>query len=111
MNSKTILPSPDIHGDAVMGKGAYLTKLDPTNSRPDVAKNNYDNNLWESKLQDGKVNVCFEMKLPKILVQDCSLQLGRDVHLHPGIINLSQVKDMKVYYFTSDTTYKTIFPV
>ena len=107
--SKMILPSQDILNDAVMGEGAYLTKLDPSFSRPDVAKNNYDHNLWESKLQDGKVDVSFEMKLPKIL--DCSCQLDRDVHLHPGIINLSQVKGIKVHFFTSDMTYKTMVPV
>lgn len=101
--SKKILPSQNMHGDAVMGEGAYLTKFDPSYSRSLAAKNNYGYSLGESKLQDGSTNVCFEMKLPKYRVRDGLVQLKRNIHLHREIINLSEVKGLKVYFFTSDT--------
>jgi hypothetical protein len=54
--------------------------------------------------------VVFEMTLPKDKVQDHSTELNRDVHLHPGDINLSEVKDVKVHVKTGDKTYKTLEP-
>ena len=77
-----------------------------------VAKNNFDGytKQWEDKIKDGKTDVVFEMTLPKDKVQDHSTELNRDVHLHPGDINLSEVKDVKVHVKTGDKTYKTLEP-
>jgi hypothetical protein len=48
------------------------------------------------------------MKLSKDKVQDHSRELKRGVHLHPGNINFSEVKDLKVHVKTGDKTYKTL---
>ena len=105
-----ILSSQVINGDAVMGTGTYLTKLGPSYPRHVVAKNNYDGFTmqWQSKIQAGKTDACFEMKLPKDKVQDHSSELTRDVYLYPGNINLSEFKDLKVHIKTGDTIYITI---
>jgi hypothetical protein len=77
-----------------------------------VAKNNYDGltKQWEDKIQDGKTDIVFEMTLPKDKVQNHSTELKRDVHLHPGNIKFSEVKDLKVHLKTGDKTYKTLEP-
>ena len=110
MESHKILQSEVMHGDAVKGDGAYLTKLGPSNSKHEAATNNFDGRTkqWENKIQDGKTDVVFEMKLSKDKVQDHSRELKRDVHLHPGNINFSEVKDLKVHVKTGDKTYKTL---
>ena len=112
MESQKILQSEKKHGDAVKGDGAYLTQLGPSNSKHAVAKNNFDGrtNQWEGKIQDGKTDVVIEMKLPKERVQDHSRELGRDVHLYPGSINFSEVKDLKVHVKTGDKAYTTLEP-
>ena len=67
MESQKIRQSKVKHGDAVKGDGAYLTKLGPSNSKHEVAKNNFDGytNQWQGKMKEGKTDVVFEMKLPK----------------------------------------------
>ena len=77
-----------------------------------VAKNNFDGytKQWEDKIKDGKTDVVFEMTLPKHKVQNHSTVLKRDVYLHPGNINLSEVKDVKIHVKTGDKTYKTLEP-
>ena len=50
------------------------------------------------------------MKLSKDKVQDHSRELKRDVHLHPGNINFSEVKDLKVHVKTGDKAYTTFEP-
>ena len=112
VESQKILQSKEKHGDAVKGDGTYLTQLGPSNSKHAVAKNNLDGytKQWEGKIQDGKTDVVFEMKLPKERVQDHSRELKRDVHLYPGNINFSQVKDLKIHVKTGDKAYKTLEP-
>jgi hypothetical protein len=95
-----------------MGDGTYLTQLSPFNSKHAVAKNNFDGytKQWEGNIQDGKTDVVFEMKLPKERVQDHSRELNRNVHLHPGNINFSEVKDLKIHVKTGDKVYTTLEP-
>ena len=114
MVSRNIKQSEAKHGDAILGDGTYFTHdLGPSNSRHAVAKNNFDGDTtyWESKLQGGKTDIVFEMKLPKDKVQDHSSELKRDVHLHPGSINLNKVKDLKMHIRTGDKAYKTLGPI
>lgn len=110
IQSQQIRQSEVKHGDAVKGDGAYLTQLGPSNSKHAVAKNNFDGytNQWQGKMQEGKTDVVFEMKLPKERVQDHSYELNRDVHLHPGNIHFSEVKDLKVHVKTGEKAYTTL---
>ena len=62
---------------------------------------------WENKIQDAETDVVFEMKLSKDKVQGHSRELKRGVHLHPGNINCSEVKDLKVHVKTGDKAYTT----
>ena len=94
-----------MHGDAVKGDGAYLTKLGPSNSKHEAAKSNFDGVRSNGKI---KFKIVFEMKLSKDKVQDHSRELKRDGHLHPGNINFSEVKDIKVHVKTGDKTCKTL---
>ena len=112
MESQKIRQSKVKHGDAVKGDGAYLTKLGPSNSKHEVAKNNFDGytNQWQGKMKEGKTDVVFEMKLPKKKVQDHSRELKRDVHLHHGTIHFSKVKDLKIHLKTGDKAYRTFKP-
>ena len=112
LESQQILQSESKLGDAVKGDGTYLTQLGPSNSKHAVAINNFDGytKQWEGKIQDGKTDVVFEMKLPKDKVQDHSRELNRDVHLHRGNINFSEVKDLKVHVKTGDKAYTTVEP-
>ena len=112
LESQKILQSEEKHGDAVKGDGAYLNQLGPSTSKYAVAKNNFDGctQQWKDKIQDGKADVVFEMKLPKERVQDHSSELGRDIHRHHGNINFSEVKDLKVYLKTGDKAYTTFEP-
>ena len=66
--------------------------------------------IVEGNIQDGKTDVVFEMKLPKERVQDHSRELNRNVHLHPGNINFSEVKDLKIHVKTGDKVYTTLEP-
>ena len=110
LETQQILQSEVKHGDAVVGNGAYLTQLGPSNAKHEVAKNNFDGLMkqWKGKVQNGKTDVVFEMKLPKDKIQDHSRELKRDVHLHPGNINLSEVKDLKVHVRTGDKDFTTV---
>ena len=112
IESQKIRQSKVKHGDAVKGDGAYLTKLGPSNSKHEVAKNNFDGytNQWQGKMKEGKTDVVFEMKLPKKKVQDHSRELKRDVHLHDGTIHFSKVKDLKIHLKTGDKAYRTFKP-
>ena len=96
VETRQILQSENEHGDAVMGNGVYLTKLGPLNTRYKVAKNNFDGLLkqWKDKVQDGKTEIVFEMKLPKDKVQNHTNTLNRDVYLHPGNIYFIEVRDV-----------------
>ena len=108
LQSQTILQSEVKHGDAKYGNGAYLTKFGPSVSKHDVAKNNYDGQptYWKSKSSDGKTDTSFEMKFPKDTIQ--ATKSERDVHVHPGNINLKEVKDLKLHMRIGDKHYETL---
>ena len=110
LESRVIRQSEDTHNDAVMGKGIYFTQLDPSTSKHEVAKNNYDDNEinWKSKIEDGKTDAVIEVKFRKDEVQDYSSELKRDVHVHRGNILLEEVKDPKIHFKTGDKTYLNI---
>jgi hypothetical protein len=97
------------HGDAVMGNGTYLTQLDPSISKQEVAKNNYDGdtNYWKSQIKADKTEAVIEVKFRKDEVQNYSSELQRDVHVHPGSISMEKVKDPMLHIKTGDKTYIT----
>ena len=104
--SQKIRQSEDKHGDAIMGSGTYLTQLGPSNSKLEVAKNNYDTNpqFYERKIQQGKTDACIEVVLPKNEVEVYSGKSQRDVHRYPGSIDLTKVKNKKSWIKTGETT-------
>ncbi len=71
-----------------LGRGVYLTKMPPSESRSRIAENNYDGyaagdgHLGDIALQRGRIDYVVEMELPDdYMIRDRTL--GRDVYLYP----------------------------
>lgn len=97
-----ICASKDSGNDAMYGEGVYLNKMPPQRySKTTIAENNYDGNTsyFTRRMDDGKVDYCVKMRLPKSDV--VRVDYERDVHLHQGDIDLTDVPNtlMKVSMF------------
>ena len=78
--------------DATYGEGVYLTPLPPTQTKEDIAKNNYgsQNSFYKDQIEQGKLDYCIEVKLKKddkrlkkITIPD------RDIILYHGDLDLN----------------------
>ena len=81
--------------------------MGPSSSPSEVAQNNYDGkkSTWERKVDQGKTDVVFAVKLPKESVRPCNAR-GRDVHLYEGDLKLDTAKEVDVYVRGKDGLQK-----
>ena len=68
LNDRRILESKDRTMDAVHGAGTYLTPLDPSHKKEEIAKESYNDGRAAGKaLRDGKLDYWFEFDLDEAL--------------------------------------------
>ncbi|VDI44511.1 Hypothetical predicted protein [Mytilus galloprovincialis] len=74
--------------NACFGKGTYVTKMGPQQSKNKIAKNNYDGspNYWQYHKKLGKTDVAMELKMPRAKITSVN-ETGRDVYKVKGGIS------------------------
>lgn len=82
--------------DARFGQAVYGTTIDPhSHSVKSIAYNNWDDaTLPEQKIQAGKMDVAFEITVPKTKVSMAPTK--RDVVLHHGDVKTKNITDVMV---------------
>lgn len=99
VTSGVIAPSTETKNDAIFGPGVYATTYGPENSKTMIAQNNYGN-AWDPNMMQGKVNYCFEFKVPSNIVVQAPVN-DRDIWIIDRPVVLNEAQSVKIHALQS----------